>query len=86
MTRITADGGHSIHAMRSILRIRCGTVQLTARYEKGKKELQVSLYQTVVLLLFNDADVLSYKEIKENTRMGLSLRNVPLLELMRVSS
>eukprot|EP00644_Phytophthora_capsici_P001450 jgi/Phyca11/542901/estExt2_Genewise1Plus.C_PHYCAscaffold_100417 len=35
----------------------------------GRKELVVSLYQTVVLLCFNGADSLGFKEIKEQTRI-----------------
>lgn len=46
--------------------------QLIARFPKGNKELVVSSFQAIVLLLFNDAegDTLSYKEIQEQT--GLS--------------
>ncbi|CAI5715722.1 unnamed protein product [Hyaloperonospora brassicae] len=40
-----------------------------AAFPSGKKELVVSLYQTVVLLCFNGADSLGYKEIKEQTRI-----------------
>lgn len=34
------------------------------------KELQVSLFQALVLLLFNDADDYSLSEIIENTKIG----------------
>jgi len=44
-----------------------GTVSLNARFEGGKKEFMVSLYQGVILLLFNDADELSLEEIAEQT-------------------
>jgi len=47
-----------------------GTATLKARFAKGYKELSVSLFQAVVLLLFNDADELSYSEISESVRMG----------------
>ncbi|KAE8913466.1 Cullin-4 [Phytophthora fragariae] len=40
-----------------------------ATFPSGKKELVVSLYQTVVLLCFNGADSLGFKEIKEQTRI-----------------
>lgn len=40
---------------------------MRANFPKGKKEIQVSQFQGVVLLLFNDADKLSYAEIKEKT-------------------
>uniref|UniRef100_H3G975 Cullin family profile domain-containing protein n=1 Tax=Phytophthora ramorum TaxID=164328 RepID=H3G975_PHYRM len=40
-----------------------------ATFPSGKKELVVSLYQTVVLLCFNGADELAFKEIKEQTRI-----------------
>jgi cullin 4 len=43
---------------------------LKANFPLGKKELQVSLFQSVVLLLFNDEEKLTFKEIKENS--GLS--------------
>lgn len=39
---------------------------------KGKKELNVSLFQGVVLLLFNSGDNLSYSFIKKATNLGIS--------------
>ncbi|GBG65908.1 hypothetical protein CBR_g54200 [Chara braunii] len=44
-----------------------GHCVLKADFPKGKKELSVSLFQTVVLMLFNDEDRLSYQEIKDAT-------------------
>ncbi|CAN4123744.1 unnamed protein product [Withania somnifera] len=44
-----------------------GHCVLKAEYPKGKKELAVSLFQTVVLMLFNDAEKLSFQDIKEAT-------------------
>ncbi|KAK8575953.1 hypothetical protein V6N12_063601 [Hibiscus sabdariffa] len=44
-----------------------GHCVLKANFSKGKKELAVSLFQTVVLMLFNDAEKLSFQEIKEST-------------------
>jgi cullin-4 len=46
-----------------------GTATLSTRFKAGPKDLTVSLYQAVVLLLFNDANDLSYKDILEQTRM-----------------
>ena len=40
---------------------------LRARFTKGAKELSVSLFQTVVLMLFNDQDQLTFTEISEAT-------------------
>ncbi|KAF9588845.1 hypothetical protein IFM89_016783 [Coptis chinensis] len=44
-----------------------GHCVLKAEFPKGKKELAVSLFQTVVLMLFNDAQKLSFEDIKEST-------------------
>lgn len=44
-----------------------GQCVLKADFPKGRKELQVSLFQAVVLMLFNDAERLSFGEIKEGT-------------------
>ncbi|KAG8976071.1 hypothetical protein FRC05_004703 [Tulasnella sp. 425] len=40
-----------------------GTVTLSAQFDSGSKELSVSLYQAVVLLLFQNESKLSYKDI-----------------------
>ena len=37
------------------------------------KELQVSLFQTLCLLLFNEGDVFSFEEIKQATAIGIIL-------------
>ncbi|KAK9797070.1 hypothetical protein WJX73_002435 [Symbiochloris irregularis] len=42
-----------------------GSCVLRASFPKGVKELSVSLFQTVVLMLFNDADTLSFADIKD---------------------
>lgn len=47
-----------------------GTATLRARFNVGNKDLTVSLYQAVVLLLFNDEAEIGYKTILESTRMG----------------
>ncbi|XP_008225565.1 PREDICTED: cullin-4 [Prunus mume] len=44
-----------------------GHCVLKAEFPKGKKELAVSLFQTVVLMLFNDAEKLSLQDIKDST-------------------
>ncbi|KAG7310387.1 Cullin-4B [Plutella xylostella] len=46
-----------------------GHTVLRAGFPQGNKELQVSLFQGLVLLLFNDADSLSYEEIKTATNI-----------------
>ena len=48
-----------------------GTVTMRARFNAGDKELSISLYQAVVLLLFNEGSEIGFKEIKETTRMGM---------------
>lgn len=44
-----------------------GHTVLKAFFPKGRKELAVSLVQTVVMLLFNDTKSISYKDIAEAT-------------------
>jgi cullin 3 len=44
-----------------------GTAELRANFGGKKHELQVSTYQMVILLLFNDSSKMSYKEIAEAT-------------------
>ncbi|KAF9012551.1 Cullin family-domain-containing protein [Cyathus striatus] len=46
-----------------------GTATLKARFKEGIKELSVSLYQAVVLLLFNESPEMPFKEILAQTRM-----------------
>jgi hypothetical protein len=53
-----------------------GTVSLRARFAAGQKELSVSLYQAVVLLLFNDMKEIPFSDVKLHTGIGASpLRN-----------
>ncbi|KAF9555850.1 Cullin-4B [Agrocybe pediades] len=47
-----------------------GTVTLKARFNPGDKELTVSLYQALVLLLFNEDTEIPYTDIKEHTNMA----------------
>uniref|UniRef100_A0A452TQJ4 Cullin family profile domain-containing protein n=1 Tax=Ursus maritimus TaxID=29073 RepID=A0A452TQJ4_URSMA len=44
-----------------------GHCVLKAEFKKGKKELQVTLFQTLVLLMFNEGDQFSLEEIKVAT-------------------
>ncbi|KAH7907189.1 Cullin-4B [Hygrophoropsis aurantiaca] len=46
-----------------------GTATLKARFPAGSKDLTVSLYQAIVLLLFNEDVELGYKQIAEATMM-----------------
>ncbi|KAF8845530.1 Cullin-domain-containing protein [Paxillus ammoniavirescens] len=46
-----------------------GTATLKARFRAGIKDVTVSLYQAVVLLLFNDETEIGYQAILEATRM-----------------
>ncbi|KAK2464856.1 hypothetical protein APHAL10511_002932 [Amanita phalloides] len=46
-----------------------GTASLIARFGLGTKELSVSLYQAVILLLFNETTDISFAEIKAQLRM-----------------
>ncbi|KAE8673236.1 Cullin-3 [Hibiscus syriacus] len=50
-----------------------GTADIKATFGKGQKhELNVSTYQMCVLMLFNNADRLSYKEIEQATEIPAS--------------
>ncbi|XP_052182282.1 cullin-4-like [Diospyros lotus] len=44
-----------------------GHCVLKTEFPKGKKELAVSLFQAVVLMLFNDAQKLTFQDIKDST-------------------
>ncbi|KAI0666200.1 Cullin-domain-containing protein [Trametes maxima] len=46
-----------------------GTATLKARFKGGEKELSVSLYQAVILLLFNEDETIAYADIKAQTRL-----------------
>ncbi|KAK8522909.1 hypothetical protein V6N13_115857 [Hibiscus sabdariffa] len=50
-----------------------GTADIKATFGKGQKhELNVSTYQMCVLMLFNNSDMLSYKEIEQATEIPTS--------------
>lgn len=44
-----------------------GSCTVKARFPKGEKILNLSLYQTIVMMLFNDVDEMSYSNILEAT-------------------
>ena len=47
-----------------------GTVTMMARFASAPKELSLSLYQAVVLLLFNESTEWRFLDILARTRMG----------------
>jgi len=61
-----------------------GTVTMRAAFQGGVKELSVSLYQAVILLLFNAATELPLEEIHENTCLGAHAFILP--PVMRVTN
>lgn len=53
-----------------------GTATLKGRFDPGPKELSVSLYQAIILLMFNDVDEISFVDIKEQILLGQSSATV----------
>jgi cullin-4 len=51
-------------------RYQLATVTMSARFEKGRYEIGVSLFQAVVLMQFNDDDALRFKELQDRTGIG----------------
>lgn len=49
-----------------------GHCVLKAQFDAGPKDLQVSLFQALVLLLFNDLDTLTFEEIKAASLIEVS--------------
>jgi hypothetical protein len=49
-----------------------GTVSLRARFAAGQKELSVSLYQAIVLLLFNEMAEVPFSDVKLLAGIGRS--------------
>ena len=43
---------------------------MIAHFKKGKKELDVSLFQALVLLMYNDKDSFTFSEILNYTKIG----------------
>lgn len=58
-----------------------GTASMIARFDPGIKELSVSLYQAVILLLFNQTTEIPFSDIKEQLRMGSSLFSLSSVHL-----
>ncbi|WOL19607.1 cullin-4-like isoform X1 [Canna indica] len=54
------------HGRRLLWQNSLGHCVLKADFPKGKKELAVSLFQTIVLLLFNNSQKLSFQDIKDS--------------------
>lgn len=52
-----------------------GSVTMKGRFKPGSKELSVSLFQALVLLLFNSSLEISYPDIKEQTKIGRLSQN-----------
>ncbi|THU61819.1 hypothetical protein C4D60_Mb07t27280 [Musa balbisiana] len=55
------------HGRRLMWQNSLGHCVLKAEFPRGKKELSVSLFQAVVLMLFNDTQRLSLQDIKDST-------------------
>lgn len=55
-----------------------GSCRVKANFPEGTKFLELSLYQTIVMVLFNDADQLSYSEIADAT----GIEELPLKRTM----
>jgi cullin 3 len=58
-----------------------GTGELKAQFGPKRHELSVSTYQMCILLLFNNIDTLSYKEVLESTEIPISDLKRGLLSL-----
>lgn len=54
---------------------------VTARFPRGRKELELSLYQTIVLLCFNNADELTMSQIAEQTNLEMGELERTLMSL-----
>lgn len=48
-------------------RYQLATVTMSARFDSGKYEMTLSLFQAVVLLQYNEEDHLTFKELQERT-------------------
>lgn len=55
--------------------------QLKATFPKGSKEIVVSSFQAVVLLLFNDNETMSYAELQAASGLGKATRLARILML-----
>ncbi|KAJ6604271.1 Cullin family-domain-containing protein [Mycena vulgaris] len=68
--------GRTLHWQHSV-----ATVTLIGRFKAGRKELSVSLYQSAILLLFNDSSELSLTEIFKETNISDPLLRITLQSL-----
>ncbi|KAJ6574719.1 Cullin-4B [Mycena capillaripes] len=68
--------GRNLHWQPSV-----ATVTMSGRFNAGKKELSVSLYQSTILLLFNRSPELSFSEIFSQTQLGDALLRLTLQSL-----
>lgn len=59
-----------------------GTVTMIGRFKPGVKELSLSLYQAIILLLFNSADQINFTDIAAQTRIGTFVYPIYLTELI----
>lgn len=60
-----------VHPQRKLTWIHAlSTVSLKGRFEAGDKELLVSLFQAVVLLLFNEEEEIKYEHIRYQVGLG----------------
>jgi hypothetical protein len=53
--------------------LKCCSLHFSFLVLQGKKELMVSLFQALVLLLFNNADELSLEEVKTFTNIEVNV-------------
>lgn len=58
-----------------------GTCQVKASFPKGTKTLSLSLYQTVALMLFNDKDEMTYRDVLLSTGIDDAQLNRTMLSL-----
>jgi cullin 4 len=47
-----------------------GSMTMKGRFKPGVKELSLSLYQGIILLLFNEETEWRFQDIKDRTRLG----------------
>jgi cullin 4 len=60
-----------------------GNVTLIARFKHGEKNIEMSMYQALVLLLFADEDDLDFKHISKSTEIGNYPMNYLLSHLLK---
>ncbi len=53
-----------------------GQCSIRSHFAAGMKELTVSLFQTLVLLLFNNTDSLSFNDIVQATAIGNVIKDL----------